>query len=114
MARRIILSPQRIDGWLDAIVAKAIQAHEKGLECEIGGRVEGVLMLDKDGKLNLVSRLAADSDALGALMGGGAPIPVEGSVEVGWESETKVGRLAWGHCAARFWTKGAPVSREEV
>lgn len=104
---KVILGPKLVSGWLTEMQQAVSAAAAAGLDAEISGRIEGALAIDKSGKVMLLTRLKAElsADAAAALLGG-APVDVEGALEVGWDSEKQVGRAAWGWCYARFSTKG--------
>ena len=111
---RIILTPQLVGGWLSEMCEPVERAAAAGFDGIVEGRIEGALAVNKAGKAMLLTRLQAELSAeAAAVLMGGAPVDVEGALEVGWQQETKVGRAAWGWCACWFATKGAGRVEQE-
>lgn len=110
MAKKVILSPALIGGWLSEMYEPVAQAHAVGLSAIVEGRIEGALAIGKDGRAALLMRLEAEMDesAATALLGG-LPAAVGAGLEIGWSRDKKIGRLAFGYCYARFATEDAPL-----
>jgi hypothetical protein len=103
---KILLTPVLIAGWLEGMHGVVAQAARDNLYAEVEGEIEGALAVNREGKAMLLLKLQADlaPEAMEALLGG-LPANVDGVLEVGWSQDTKVGRLAWGKCRAKFSTR---------